>query len=408
MKRTLPLLAVLLLSLPAHAARNTSGTYTLPSGNPVVSGTTITSTWANGTMSDLKVEITNSLSRDGFGAMRAALKVPSGSAAAPTYSFTSDATSGLYLASSGETRMCVASTDIMKWTASTTTVLNAGVFARGLTVTQSDDDQVAIIATGNGEGSGVRATGGTSQGSGIEATGGATTGTGGVGVVGTGGTGTVTGGTGGLFTGTGTGGFGVVAIGGTGTAAGSFQGGSGTSPGLTATAGSGGTGVGVVATGGSDGGIGLQVAAGVASSAGTPKTALSITNGNLSLGSTANPNATLAFSNTLTPANIPKAWAKLRSTTSTSVTTLAGFNVASAAVAGDFLTMTLATAVASECMAVVSIGDGSTPMACRASCVGTSVQVQCVDVSQNSTPFGTYNFQTATGRSVNVLVFGAQ
>lgn len=46
-------------------ARNGSGTYSLPSGNPVVGGTTISSTWANTTLSDIANELTNSMARDG-------------------------------------------------------------------------------------------------------------------------------------------------------------------------------------------------------------------------------------------------------------------------------------------------------------------------------------------------------
>lgn len=46
-------------------ARNGSGTYSLPAGNPVVSGTTISDVTHNATMSDIASEITNSLPRDG-------------------------------------------------------------------------------------------------------------------------------------------------------------------------------------------------------------------------------------------------------------------------------------------------------------------------------------------------------
>lgn len=46
-------------------ARNGSGTYSLPAGNPVVTGTTIQSTWANTTLSDLATAITQSISQDG-------------------------------------------------------------------------------------------------------------------------------------------------------------------------------------------------------------------------------------------------------------------------------------------------------------------------------------------------------
>lgn len=46
-------------------SRNGSGVYTLPSGNPVVTGTTISSTWANTTLSDIASALTQSLSADG-------------------------------------------------------------------------------------------------------------------------------------------------------------------------------------------------------------------------------------------------------------------------------------------------------------------------------------------------------
>lgn len=46
-------------------SRNGSGTYTLPAGNPVVTGTTISSTWANSTFSDLASALTDSVAADG-------------------------------------------------------------------------------------------------------------------------------------------------------------------------------------------------------------------------------------------------------------------------------------------------------------------------------------------------------
>lgn len=45
--------------------RNGSGTYQLPAGNPVVTQTLITSNWANTTLDDLAIAITNSLAKDG-------------------------------------------------------------------------------------------------------------------------------------------------------------------------------------------------------------------------------------------------------------------------------------------------------------------------------------------------------
>ena len=46
-------------------SRNGSGTYTLPAGNPVVTGTTITSSWANATLSNIADALTQSVSADG-------------------------------------------------------------------------------------------------------------------------------------------------------------------------------------------------------------------------------------------------------------------------------------------------------------------------------------------------------
>jgi hypothetical protein len=46
-------------------SRNGSGTYSLPVGNPVITGTTISSTWANNTLTDIANALTGSLAADG-------------------------------------------------------------------------------------------------------------------------------------------------------------------------------------------------------------------------------------------------------------------------------------------------------------------------------------------------------
>jgi hypothetical protein len=46
-------------------SRNGSGTYNLPSGNPVVTGTTISSTWANNTLTDMATALSGSIAADG-------------------------------------------------------------------------------------------------------------------------------------------------------------------------------------------------------------------------------------------------------------------------------------------------------------------------------------------------------
>lgn len=45
--------------------RNGSGSYSLPAGNPVVTNTVISSTWANNTLSDMATALTNSIAKDG-------------------------------------------------------------------------------------------------------------------------------------------------------------------------------------------------------------------------------------------------------------------------------------------------------------------------------------------------------
>lgn len=54
-------------------SRNGSGTYSLPAGNPVVTGTTISSTWANNTLSDIATALTGSIAADGQTAITANL-----------------------------------------------------------------------------------------------------------------------------------------------------------------------------------------------------------------------------------------------------------------------------------------------------------------------------------------------
>ena len=58
-------------------SRNGSGVYSLPAGNPVVTGTTITSTWANTTLTDLATAMTGSVASDGQTPMTNSLNMSS-------------------------------------------------------------------------------------------------------------------------------------------------------------------------------------------------------------------------------------------------------------------------------------------------------------------------------------------
>ena len=63
--------------------RDGSGNYTLPAGNPVVTGTTVSSTWANATFSDIASALTGSLSRLGQGGMLVAFQNSDGTVGSP-------------------------------------------------------------------------------------------------------------------------------------------------------------------------------------------------------------------------------------------------------------------------------------------------------------------------------------
>lgn len=89
-------------------ARDGSGAYSLPAGNPVVTLTTIESAWANGTLVDLSAEITNSLDRNGRGAMLAQLKAFDGTIAVPGIGWASEVSSGWYRAAAGDFRFAIA------------------------------------------------------------------------------------------------------------------------------------------------------------------------------------------------------------------------------------------------------------------------------------------------------------
>ncbi|MEY4441028.1 MAG: Myxococcus phage Mx8 [Pseudomonadota bacterium] len=111
--------------------RNSSGTYTLPSGNPVTSGTLIEANWANTTLSDLASAMTNSLSRAGEGGMTAALRLFDGTVSLPGLAFTSETSTGLYRAGSGDMRLAITGSQVMQF-------LSTGVGVTGTLAASGD------------------------------------------------------------------------------------------------------------------------------------------------------------------------------------------------------------------------------------------------------------------------------
>tara|TARA_R110000803_G_C11989465_1_gene321792 strand:+ start:16129 stop:17493 length:1365 start_codon:yes stop_codon:yes gene_type:complete len=99
--------------------RDANGTYTLPAGNPVVSGTVIETNWANPTMSDVGSEMSDSMSRSGKGGMLTQFKSISGTMGAPGVSFLDQLTMGLYRASASDMRVSINGVDRMRFVAGT-------------------------------------------------------------------------------------------------------------------------------------------------------------------------------------------------------------------------------------------------------------------------------------------------
>ena len=102
--------------------RNGSGTYSLPAGNPVTSGTLIEASWANTTLSDLSSAMTDSLARSGEGGMTGPLRSTDGSVSVPSLSFVNETSTGFYRAAATDVRFAMAGVDIATLTTGGLTV----------------------------------------------------------------------------------------------------------------------------------------------------------------------------------------------------------------------------------------------------------------------------------------------
>jgi hypothetical protein len=98
-------------------ARNASGTYAKPTGQPVVANTTISSSDFNSLVDDLATEVTDSLSRSAKGGMLDVLKLVDGAVGGPGVAFNSEATSGLFRAGAGDLRLAILGALVAKLTA---------------------------------------------------------------------------------------------------------------------------------------------------------------------------------------------------------------------------------------------------------------------------------------------------
>lgn len=349
---------VVSVSLPAKATRNSVGTYSLPSGNPVVSGTTISSTWANNTLGDMAVEITNSLDRQGRGAMLAPLQLSLGTSTNPSLTFTGDPDTGLYRAGSNDVRMQVDGAESIRFT-------SAGTSTPGLATIEelsvSSESTFSGISTFNGAADFTVPAAFSSGGPALTLR--------------------------------------------PGSADHTYMeyyadtGAPSTRSGFT----------GYSSAGASDFSITNTMTGG---------NILLNTPGQIVAGSTimlgsGNAAASVAATNTVTPKSVIKAWARLApaGSGSTSVTVVDGFNVTGATVSGSSMTVTLASAMTNSSNYAVLVTPGSSIISCSGlPSTTTTLLVSCRNIGGAALPFPFHDFQAAAAAQsvVYIAVLGAQ
>jgi len=114
-------------------SRDGSGTYNLPAGNPVISGTIIETNWANPTMSDIGAEMTDSLSRSGKGGMLSQFKAIDGTVGAPGVSFLNQLNMGFRREAADDLRASMAGSDVIKIAPQSLSVWDGSQFNEVLT-----------------------------------------------------------------------------------------------------------------------------------------------------------------------------------------------------------------------------------------------------------------------------------
>ena len=125
--------------------RDSNGNMTLVVGNPVVSNTAISSSWANATLSDLAAEIQDSLSRSGKGGMLVSFNFANGTVSNPGITFTNDTTTGARLNAAGDLRIVVSGADALKILSGAVKVLGTLETSSGVTI---DAGGLALAAGG--------------------------------------------------------------------------------------------------------------------------------------------------------------------------------------------------------------------------------------------------------------------
>ena len=127
--------------------RDSSGKYSLVSGNPVQSGEVISSSWANNTMDDISVALTDSLDRSGRGGMLAPFRFADGTNLLPAAAWVNETSTGLYRFDGGDLRLAVLTQDVMRWQTTGVQIWN-NTLSQWFTV-QTSNDTANLLASDN-------------------------------------------------------------------------------------------------------------------------------------------------------------------------------------------------------------------------------------------------------------------
>jgi hypothetical protein len=95
--------------------RDSAGNYSLVAGNPVQSGEVVSSSWANNTLDDVAVALSDSLDRNGRGGMLAPFRFSDGTNLLPGAAWVNETTTGFYRFDGGDLRVSILTQDVMRW-----------------------------------------------------------------------------------------------------------------------------------------------------------------------------------------------------------------------------------------------------------------------------------------------------
>ena len=141
--------------------RDSSGNYTLPTGNPVITGTVVSSSWANTTMSDIATVLTASLDRSGNGGMLVGFKLTDGTVGAPGLAFTNEPTTGLWRQSANTLGITIGGTNQITLTPTAlttlgqTVTLGAASSSGNTLIVNAASSAAAVIVFQTGTGNGI-------------------------------------------------------------------------------------------------------------------------------------------------------------------------------------------------------------------------------------------------------------